>query len=392
MKTMLENNILTVFLEGRIDSNSAPAAEQEILSAVKEAPGAEIVLDAEELEYISSAGLRVLMKLRKQSERALTVLNVSPEIYEIFDVTGFTQLLDVKKRLRKISVEGCEVVGEGATSVVYRLDPDTIVKVFRPGVRYEMISEESKKARNAFVAGIPTAIAFDLVKVGDSYGTVYEMLNAKELIRVLVEDKAHLADHIRDFARLLREMHRIEVDPAQFAPMKAASMGALSFLEGQVTTPEETKKLRGIFENIPDRSTFVHGDCHPGNVMVQDGEMMLIDLSNGGSGHPIFDLMSMYLTYRVNPMDPVKRRNSIMLKDFTDGEIGEIWRVFLRSYLDTEDEELAAKAERQIDGFASARVLLAVPFIPGLLSEQAIQYYKQKAVGYYDAGLEEICF
>ena len=53
---------------------------------------------------------------------------------------------------------------------------------------------------------------------------------------------------------------------------------------------------------------------------------------------------------------------------------------------------MIARAQRQIDGIACTRVLLAVPFIPGLLSEQAIQYYRQKALAFYDAGLEEICF
>ncbi len=126
--------------------------------------------------------------------------------------------------------------------------------------------------------------------------------------------------------------------------------------------------------------------------MVQNGELMLIDLSNGGCGHPVFDLMSMYLTYRVNSLDPQKRQSSIMLKDFTDEEITEIWNVFLRSYLETEDEALLSRAERQIDGLACTRVLLAAAFIPGMLSDQAIQYFKQKAMRYYKAGLEEICF
>jgi len=107
MRTRLENNTLTICLEGRIDSNNAPLVESEIMAAVDEVANVEIILDAEKLEYISSAGLRVLMKLRKRAGKALPVLNVSPEVYEIFDMTGFTELLDVKKRLRELSVEGC---------------------------------------------------------------------------------------------------------------------------------------------------------------------------------------------------------------------------------------------------------------------------------------------
>ena len=91
MKTMIENGSLTLCLEGRIDSNNAQAVEDEIFAAVNANPGAAVTLDADRLEYISSAGLRVLMKLRKKAGKALPVLNVSPEIFEIFEVTGFTE-------------------------------------------------------------------------------------------------------------------------------------------------------------------------------------------------------------------------------------------------------------------------------------------------------------
>lgn len=70
------------------------------------------------------------MKLRKKAGKAIDVQNVSPAVYEILETTGFTELLNVRKRLREISVEGCEQIGAGVSSRVYRIDDDTIVKVF----------------------------------------------------------------------------------------------------------------------------------------------------------------------------------------------------------------------------------------------------------------------
>ena len=113
MKTQLENSDLTIFMEGRIDTNNAPAVETELLALSERDPGAKLTLDASALEYISSAGLRVLKKLRKQLGKPLTLKNVSPEVYEIFEATGFTELLNVRKRLREISIEGREKLGEG---------------------------------------------------------------------------------------------------------------------------------------------------------------------------------------------------------------------------------------------------------------------------------------
>ena len=67
MRKVFDNNLLTIFLEGRIDSNNASEIESEMFEALKANPEAIIQVDAEKLEYISSAGLRVLMKLRKQT-------------------------------------------------------------------------------------------------------------------------------------------------------------------------------------------------------------------------------------------------------------------------------------------------------------------------------------
>ena len=65
MQTRLENGTLTLYPEGRIDSANAAAAEAEILAAAAEAGGADIAVDAERLQYISSAGLRVFLFAQK---------------------------------------------------------------------------------------------------------------------------------------------------------------------------------------------------------------------------------------------------------------------------------------------------------------------------------------
>ena len=130
MKTAIKNNILTVFLCERIDTNNAEQIEKELFSAVDGASGADIVIDAAKLEYISSAGLRVLIKLRKRLNRKTQIINVSRDVYDIFETTGFTELFDVQKAMREVSVEGCEVIGHGFYGTVYRIDEETIVKVY----------------------------------------------------------------------------------------------------------------------------------------------------------------------------------------------------------------------------------------------------------------------
>ena len=83
-----ENGKITVFLSGKIDSTNAEAVGAEIDGILSENAHEEVALDVEKLEYISSAGLRVVLRLRK-AEPTLTVVNASSEVYEIFEMTGY---------------------------------------------------------------------------------------------------------------------------------------------------------------------------------------------------------------------------------------------------------------------------------------------------------------
>ena len=377
--TKLSDTLVKV--HGSVDSSNAAQFESELLSSIS---GDKLTIDAEDLTYISSAGLRVLLKAKKALSADLTMTNVSPEVYEILDMTGFTQILTVQKAIRRLSVDGLSVIGKGQTASVYRLDADTIVKVFRQGIDFGMVQNEIAKSKVAFMHGIPTAISYDVVKVGECYGVVYELLNARDLADCMKDDPDHLEDYIRMFADVIRQMHATEVTAEQFVSSRATTLGALPYMKGRILNDEEYEKIKAIIENIPERKTFIHGDCHMGNVMLQDKELMFIDLSCAGCGHPIFDLMSMYLTAACHQGE--------LLSSYTKEEAYHIWKVFLSAYLQTEDEVLLAKAEEQVAAFSSARFLLGLLRIPDLMKPEEIALYKARACALYDKGLEPLCF
>ncbi len=92
----LEGTELTIELEGRLDTTTAPELEK----ALKESLNgiSELTLDFEKLEYISSAGLRVLLSAQKQMNRqgSMKLVHVGEIIMEIFEVTGFTDILTIE--------------------------------------------------------------------------------------------------------------------------------------------------------------------------------------------------------------------------------------------------------------------------------------------------------
>ena len=294
MKTTLDDNILTLYPEGRIDTNNAIQIEKEALAAVEASPGADIVIDAKDLKYISSAGLRVLMKLRKQTGEKLPVLNVSSEIYEIFETTGFTNLFDVSKALRELSVDGCEIIGRGGFGIVYRLDPETVVKVYREGVGLDQLQEEKRCATTAFVHDLPTAIAYDTVRVGNSYGNVYELLNAVTVGKAVCEDNSLAEDLGRKMGRLIKKIHETEIEPGVLPRISDRFRARIDYIEEHHLSHEDAALLRQVVDAVPEKDTLVHGDFHEGNVMVQNGELLLIDLDSICVGNPIYDYISSY--------------------------------------------------------------------------------------------------
>jgi anti-sigma B factor antagonist len=87
---------LTVTLGGRLDRNSAPELEKKLDSALARAN--KLTFDFKDLEYISSAGLRVILGAQKKlkGDAPVTVSGASKEIKDIFDVTGFSKILTIK--------------------------------------------------------------------------------------------------------------------------------------------------------------------------------------------------------------------------------------------------------------------------------------------------------
>lgn len=315
MKTVKNDNTLTLYPEGRIDSSNAAEWEREVLAAIAAHPGTDLAIDAENLTYISSAGLRVLMKLKKQTKKSLPVWNVSPNVFEIFEITGFTNLLEVHKVLREISVDGCEVIGRGSFGIVYRIDPETIVKVYRDGVSLAQLQEENRYATAAFIHDIPTAIAYDTVKVGNCYGNVYELLDAVTVGRAVMAEPARAEELGKKMGRLFRQIHETRMEPGVLPRISDKFRARIDYLGRRHLSHEDAELMRQVVDAIPETMTLLHGDFHEGNVMVRDGELMLIDLDNVCVGNPLYDFMSSYSLRKVAvTSDPQMARASMNLE------------------------------------------------------------------------------
>ena len=357
MRTKVEQDHIIIFPEDRIDAANAAQVESDLEAVIAANPGKEPVIDAGALSYISSAGLRVLLKLTKSLKKPLSIRNVTPEVYDIFEVTGFTELLDVKKKLRELSVEGCEIIGRGAIGTVYRIDDDTIVKVYEIADCLPMIENEQKRAKQAFLKGIPTAISYDVVKVGDKYGSVFEMLKASTYNDLIVEQPERTEEIVHQYARFIRQLHTVEMGREELPEAKEQFLGYVDALK--TVLPEKLqKRLRSLLQAMPENLHAVHGDIQMKNVMLSGDEPMLIDMDTLSVGDPVFDLMGLYLSYvQFGEDDPADTETFLRL---SAERCQFIWRETLRSYLDSFDEAANEAAEKKIIVVASIRFLYLI--------------------------------
>lgn len=345
MKFTCENKVLTIFLEGRIDSSNSEQIGAELEKIIAENPCESIILDAENLEYTSSAGLRVILKIRKQAED-LKIINASSEVYDIFDMTGFTEIITIEKAYRRLSIDGCEVIGQGANGKVYRLDPDTIIKVYYNSDALPDIHRERELARKAFVMGIPTAIPYDVVKVGDSYGSVFELLSAKSFAKLIVAEPERLDYYVGLYVDLLKKIHATELKPGDMPDMKEVALGWAEFLRDYLPA-DKADKLVNLVKAVPVDNHMMHGDYHIKNVMMQNGEVLLIDMDTLCMGHPVFEMASVFLAYVGYSENDHSISQSFMGVPHELCE--QIWDKTVRLYFGTDDEaklkELTDKAK-----------------------------------------------
>lgn len=365
---------ITVRCRGFITSANAGEFQAQVDALLEEYPGAEMTMDFDGIDGITSAGLRVLLHAKKINDR-LRVINASPVVYETFEVTGFSSLFSVSRQPRTVSVEGCEKIAQGAAGAIYRLDEDNIVKVFMPDESIHTIRLESETARKAFLYGIPTAISFGTVRVGDCYGIQYEMIKARSFASVLKGDPDNFDSHVKDYTALLRQLHTTKDRDGVFVSMKEIYHEAIDY-SAKYFEADEVKKFKALIDSIPDRDTLIHGDFHPGNIMASGDGLMLIDLTRMGVGHPIFDLFEMAASH-INLATSTPEIAEAFL-GIPPETIIRLWKETLKQYFPDKTEEEIARIEKQLMGYGRIANVIA-PYIGQSLTEEQVLFYINEA-------------
>lgn len=369
-----DKDILYICLDGRIDASNAAEIGNSIEEIKKDNPGMHTVLDADTLEYISSAGLRVMLRLRKE-EPSLAIINVSPEVYGIFEMTGFTEMMTVEKTYPRISLDNCEFIAKGANGAVYRYDSETIVKQYFNRDALPEIMQERENSRRAFILGVNTAIPYGIVRIGDSYGSLTELLNATSVTKLIRSDPDDLSQSVAYYIDTVKELHSIETNDGDLPDFRKWVLEWVEFLAEHLDDAH-AQKMRSLVEGIPHSNFIIHGDYHSNNVMVQNGEPIIIDMDTLSVGHPVLELGSMFNAYV--GFGEADRKGSENFFGFNRETSIRFWRLSLARYLGTDDEKIIDETENKAKIIGYMRILRRCLRRNG--DEATINYYRTRLI------------
>lgn len=330
-------------LTGRIDTVAAPKVDNQIQTAIYNAsePVTNLTFDCSTLDFISSTGLRVMLKYKKLYP-SLEVINVSNDVYSVFEMTGFSRIITVRKAMRTINLEECTLLGRGGNGEVYKINDEEIIKLCLRQEDEQKLIEEMNLAREAFVLGVPTVISFDTAKVNDGRtGIVMEAINPDTYSSWLTEHPDEIDTYVQQYVDLFKTTNAIEVMPGQFRSGKEWIREKI-LVPSDCSTPEWDEAFLEIIDYIPEGHQLTHNDGHPNNVLMygdgEDRQLMLIDMGDIGAGHPIMEIIGWSFTMLM-PKFGIAYPYAKMFTGLDDELRNKFMRRVLALYLGINNEE-----------------------------------------------------
>ena len=146
-----------------------------------------------------------------------------------------------------------------------------------------------------------------------------------------------MSEAAKYYIDMLKSIHAIEVEDGEVPDMKETALAWAEFVSDYL--PEEQgQKLRALIEAVPKQNTLMHGDYHTNNIMVQNGEPLLIDMDTLCMGHPIFELGSMFNAFV--GYSELDHQNMMDFFGYSFETAGKFWKLVLEMYLGTQDKEV----------------------------------------------------
>ena len=135
----------------------------------------------------------------------------------------------------------------------------------------------------------------------------------------------------------MKSIHAIDVEDGAVPDMRETALDWAEFVAPHLPA-DQGKKLRSLIEAVPKQNTLMHGDYHTNNIMVQNGEPLLIDMDTLCMGHPVFEIGSMFNAFV--GYSELNHQNMIDFFGYSFETAGKFFDLSLKAYLGTDDDAL----------------------------------------------------
>lgn len=288
------------------------------------------------------------------------------------------------KKYKEVSVEGCKLLGRGAKGDVYRYDDELVIKVYNRNNTYGDVEREIALCRKAFILGIPTEISFGIVSVGKQYGAMFELVDSETVSSCIAKDIGRVGEYANLMADLALLIHGLTVTPEdEFPDMKETLRARVNdCFAGEYE--ELAERCMNLVETIPECDNLVHGDFHSGNVFLQNGEPLLIDMDRISRGYPISELSDLMYFYVILGEDDPAVVEDFM--GFSYETAQKFFDCFLIRYLGTEDEERINDVKKKASFLCYLRLIRKIRKVKTLSAKdhQKVEHYMNKLSGLVD--------
>jgi len=227
-----------------------------------------------------------------------------------------------------------KLVGEGNTAMVYEWEKGKVLKLFNSGYPFESIEKEFNNAKLIENMNFGKAKAESIVSCDNQVGIIYNKVKGESLLDWLVKTQ-----NVEACASYMAELHQsILCNNVDDAPSYK------DFLKSNIETiPLDDSKKRteilALLDKLPDDDTLCHGDFHPGNILISQGQLAIIDFMNVCRGSYLYDVArTVFLVeYTPVPME-ADNRDSILYLKRTLSELYleemNVTKEMIRDYLD----------------------------------------------------------
>jgi len=232
---------------------------------------------------------------------------------------------------QNIDISTWTQVGEGGNgkTYVHPGHPDFLLKVNNPPRCDEAtVKQELDFAQHVYALGIPTPRMFDMVRVGDGYGQLVELIKGKKsLSRICADESSRIGEMAKLLASLGLRLHAIPCNTDFFPSRKDLALKGID--TSDFVADDDREKMRAFVQSIEDEKTCLHGDFQMGNLIISaDGKPYWIDLGWFSHGSPMFDMGHLFLVCQVYSQFPTAQDIFHMSQE----QLKNFWNLFAEAY------------------------------------------------------------